>query len=236
MISLVVFDMAGTTVNEDNVVYKTLQQSINKKGYDFSLDQVLTEGAGKEKLEAIRSILKVYARKNDNSLADEIYGDFIVRLAKAYENINVLPQPNALELFRILRQKKIKIVLNTGYDADTAESLIEKLGWQKGVEYDSLITSSDVENNRPDPEMIDLAMDIYGIQDPKSVIKVGDSIIDIEEGQNAGCGLNIGITTGAHTFQQLQSAGPDYIINNLLELVPIIDSVNIQTYYHHPGK
>lgn len=228
MIRLVVFDMAGTTVNEDNVVYKTLQQSINKKGYDFSLDQVLAEGAGKEKLEAIKSILKVYAKKNDNSLADEIYGDFIVLLSRAYDNINVLPQPNAVELFRILRQKNIRIVLNTGYDADTAESLIEKLGWKKGVEYDLLISSSDVEKNRPDPEMIDLAMDIYGIQDAKTVIKVGDSIIDIEEGQNAGCGLNIGITTGAHTFQQLQSSGPDYIINNLLELVPIIDSVNIR--------
>lgn len=71
--------------------------------------------------------------------------------------------------------------------------------------------------------MIDLAMDIYGVDDPKKVIKVGDSIINIEEGQNAGCGLNIGITTGAHNFLQLQSANPDYIISNLLELVPIID-------------
>jgi phosphoglycolate phosphatase-like HAD superfamily hydrolase len=71
--------------------------------------------------------------------------------------------------------------------------------------------------------MIDLAMDIYGVIDPKKVIKVGDSIIDIEEGQNAGCGLNIGITTGAHTFLQLQSANPDYIISDLMELVAIID-------------
>ena len=47
----------------------------------------------------------------------------------------------------------------------------------------------------------------------------------MDEGQNAGCGLNVGITTGAHTFLQLQSANPDYIINNLLELVPIIDHI-----------
>ena len=222
---MVVFDMAGTTVNEDNVVYKTLQQSINKKRYDFSLDQVLAEGAGKEKLEAIKSILKVYALNNDNTLADEIYNDFIILLSKSYENINVLPQPNAVELFQILKQRNIRIVLNTGYNSEMAESLISKLGWKKGVEFDSLITSSDVENNRPDPEMIDLAMDIYGIRNAKEVIKVGDSIIDIEEGQNAGCGLNIGITTGAHTFLQLQSANPDYIIHNLMELIPIIDKI-----------
>jgi len=225
MISMVVFDMAGTTVNEDNVVYKTLQKAINKKGFDFTLDQVLAEGAGKEKLEAIQSILKVYARNTDGDLANEIYYDFMDLLSKAYEDIHVLPQPNAEELFQILKQRNIRVILNTGYNADIADSLVKKLGWKKGIEFDSLITSSDVEKNRPDPEMIDLAMDIYGVIDPKKVIKVGDSIIDIEEGQNAGCGVNVGITTGAHTFLQLQSANPDYIINNLLELIPIIDHI-----------
>ncbi|HET7000353.1 MAG TPA: HAD-IA family hydrolase [Puia sp.] len=225
MISMVVFDMAGTTVNEDNVVYKTLQKAMNKKGFDFTLDQVLAEGAGKEKLEAVQSILKKYARNTDKELANEIYSDFMDLLSRAYEDIDVLPQPNAEELFQILKRRNIRVVLNTGYNADIAESLVKKLGWEKGIEFDSLITSSDVERNRPDPEMIDLAMDIYGVIDPKKVIKVGDSIIDIEEGQNAGCGLNVGITTGAHTFLQLQSANPDYIINDLLELVPIIDHV-----------
>ena len=223
MIGMVVFDMAGTTVNEDNVVYKTLQKAINKKGFDFTLDQVLNEGAGKEKLEAVKSILKVYARNTDKDLANEIYSDFMDLLSQAYEDVDVLPQPNAEELFQILKKRNIRIILNTGYNADIAESLVKKLGWKKGVEFDSLITSSDVENSRPDPEMIDLAMDIYGITDPKKVIKVGDSIIDIEEGQNAGCGINVGITTGAHNFLQLQSANPDYIIGNLIELVPIID-------------
>jgi phosphonatase-like hydrolase len=225
MISMVVFDMAGTTVNEDNVVYKTLQKAFNKKGFDFTLDQVLDKGAGKEKLEAIQSILKVYARNRDKELANEIYTDFMDLLSKAYEDIDVFPQPNAEELFQILKERNIRVILNTGYNADIAESLVKKLGWKKGIEFDSLITSSDVEKNRPDPEMIDLAMDIFGVIDPKKVIKVGDSIIDIEEGQNAGCGLNVGITTGAHTFLQLQSANPDYIINDLLELVPIIDHV-----------
>jgi phosphonatase-like hydrolase len=229
---MVVFDMAGTTINEDNVVYKTLQQSINNKGYDVSLDQVLDEGAGKEKLEAIKSILKVHALNINNTLADEIYEEFIVLLSRTYQQIRVKPQPNALELFKVLKEKGIKVVLNTGYNAETAELLIEKLGWKKGVEFDSLITSSDVENNRPDPEMIDLAMDIYGVQDAAEVIKVGDSIVDIEEGQNAGCGLNIGITTGAHTFLQLQSAGPDFIIDDLIELVPIIDMVNSEKQVH----
>ena len=54
------------------------------------------------------------------------------------------------------------------------------------------------------------------------VAKVGDSIIDIEEGKNAGCALSIGITTGAHSFEQLQTAMPNFIIDNLLQLKDLV--------------
>jgi phosphoglycolate phosphatase-like HAD superfamily hydrolase len=91
------------------------------------------------------------------------------------------------------------------------------------VEFDGLITATDVAHNRPYPDMIWLAMKQFGISDAREVAKVGDSVIDIEEGVNAGCSVNIGITTGAHTRQQLQSVKPDYIIDNLLELLPLIN-------------
>ena len=72
--------------------------------------------------------------------------------------------------------------------------------------------------------MILLAMKQFNLSNAKEIIKVGDSIIDIEEGRNAGCIYNIGITTGAHTLEQLQSANPDHIIGNLMELLPIVDN------------
>jgi phosphoglycolate phosphatase-like HAD superfamily hydrolase len=70
--------------------------------------------------------------------------------------------------------------------------------------------------------MILMAMEQMGITNCEEVAKVGDSIIDIEEGKNAGCALSIGITTGAHSFEQLQSAMPNFIIDNLLELKDIV--------------
>jgi phosphonatase-like hydrolase len=222
MIKMVVFDMAGTVLNEDNVVYKTLRKAINEAGFNFTLDEVLAEGAGKEKLQAIKSILNVYAQKQDDRLADDIYSRFIVYLKEAYNTLEILPQDNAEDLFRELKGKDIRVVLNTGYNTETAQTLIDKLGWEKGVQYDSLVTATDVDHNRPDPDMIWLAMERFGITNAREVAKVGDSIIDIEEGKNAGCSLNIGITTGAHTFEQLQSAKPDHIINNLLELLPLL--------------
>jgi phosphonatase-like hydrolase len=221
---MIVFDMAGTTVNENMVVYKTLQKAINEAGFDFTMEQVLAEGAGKEKADAIRSVLQVYAQKQDDSLTGSIYHRFIALLDKAYDTQDILPQDNAEDLFRALKERNILVVLNTGYNEKTAKQLIAKLGWQKGVEFDGLVTATDVPRNRPYPDMIRLAMKEFGIVDPLEVAKVGDSVIDIEEGVNAGCSLNIGITTGAHTRQQLQSVKPDYIIDNLLELLPLLRS------------
>lgn len=222
MIRMAVFDMAGTTVNENMIVYTTLRETIDEAGYDLTLDQVLAEGAGKEKVDAINSILKVYAQKADDELTQRIYRDFISRLETAYNTREITPQDGAEELFRVLKARNITVVLNTGYDQRTAELLIAKLGWKKGVEFDGLITATDVKRNRPFPDMIRLAMGQFDVTHPKEVAKIGDSIIDIEEGVNAGCGLNIGITTGAHTREQLETAKPDHIVDNLLELMPIL--------------
>lgn len=223
-IKMVVFDMAGTTVNEDNIVYKTLRNAINKiGGFNLSLEEVLEHGAGKEKLEAIKTILKNSLHIEKNQLAEEIFQLFLVELKNAYEIETIYPCTNALTLFEKLKDNNVLRVLNTGYDRLTAESLLNKLNWKVGEEIDLLITASDVAQNRPNPDMIFLAMEKVGITDASTVAKIGDSTIDIQEGQNAGCGLSIGITTGAHTYDQLLTAHPDQVINDLLELIPIIE-------------
>ncbi|TDE09044.1 HAD family hydrolase [Dyadobacter psychrotolerans] len=224
---MIVFDMAGTTVNENNVVYKTLCSAINQAGFNFSLEQVLQVGAGKEKLEAIRSVLRI-SEIDDEALAGRIFSKFLVLLSDAYENLDVAQQDNATLLFRVLKENGMLIVLNTGYNRITAESLVQKVGWKLGVDYDLLVTASDVSKNRPQPDMILLAMQHFGIEDPLEVIKVGDSTVDIMEGQNAGCKINIGITTGAHTREQLTSANPEFIVDDLLDLLPIVEMQNQQ--------
>ena len=81
MIKMVVFDMAGTTVDEDNVVYKTLQKVINDAGYNFTLQQVLAVGAGKEKLQAIKDILKLGVKASKEGLPENLYTIFDKELA-----------------------------------------------------------------------------------------------------------------------------------------------------------
>lgn len=219
---MVVFDMAGTTVDEQNLVYKTLHEAILDGGLSVDFSEVLRLGAGREKKDAIATIMKQYETGPASELTDRIYDDFMQRLEIAYRNAEVIPEPGAEALFDWLRSEGVYVVLNTGYSHETADRLMEKLHWHVPDTVDALVTASEVEAARPAPDMIRLAMDQFGIDDGGEVVKVGDSMIDIEEGKNALCALTIGITTGAHTREQLQSVHPDYVIDHLLEIKELL--------------
>jgi len=223
MIKMVVFDMAGTVIDENNAVYKTLLESLHDEGYHITLEQVLADGAGKEKFQAIKDILLKHANTDDKALLDRIFQNFKSKLRKTYDTMEIRPQPGAEELFKELNRRGIYVVLNTGYDLNTAQSILRKVGWEEGRQIDAVVTASDVVNNRPAPDMIDHAKKKLGLGPSDEVVKVGDSAIDIEEGKTANCRLSIGITTGAHSSDQLRAAKPDYIVDSLMEILPLIE-------------
>lgn len=221
MIKLVVFDMAGTTVNEQNVVYKTVHQALVRAGMEVSLETVLLHAAGKEKFQAIKDVIEAEnAAANINALA--VFQDFEQLLDEAYADLQPEAMPGAEMVFSMLRARGIKVVLNTGYKTTVAAGLLQKLGWEEGLHFDLLITADDVERGRPYPDMILLAMVKFEITDAASVVKIGDSKVDIEEGKSAGCGIYAGITTGAQTAEQLAEAAPTHILNSLEALLPLL--------------
>ena len=215
-IKMVVFDMAGTTVDEQNVVYKTVHKAIEKHGVSVDLETVLKVGAGKEKLKAIVDVLDYI--NVDNVDANLVFADFKAMLDKAYDTLDVKPIEGVDITMLKLKEKGVIVVLNTGYNSRIANALVNKLNWEKGIHYDALITASDVKKGRPSSEMIDLAMEMFNITDSKVVLKAGDSAIDIEEGKNAKCGVTVGVLSGAQTKEQIEVAGPDYIIDSLATL------------------
>lgn len=222
-IKLCVFDMAGTTVDEDNVVYKTVRQVIADQGYDLTLEQVLAQGAGKEKHQAITDVLAAETDCKDiASTADAAFALFKPALTTAYQQLEVKPITGVPALITQLRTNGIAVVLNTGYSREIATALLAKLDWQVGRDIDGLITADDVENGRPAPDMIEQAMQQCSIADRQAVLKAGDSIIDVEEGKNASCGVTIGVLSGAQTREQLETANPTYILDSLADLPPLL--------------
>lgn len=219
-IELVVFDMAGTTIDEQNAVYKAIHQALEEAGYDCSLDLVLSIAAGKEKRQAIKDVLTYLNNEEPFSpMIDAIHEDFKQKLDEVYASRIAKAMPDTEVVFGQLRRQNIKIVLNTGYTRPIAELLMQQVGWTIPQTVDGLVTASDVTQGRPHPDMILAAMQLTGITDPQVVAKVGDSVIDIEEGINAGCGLVAGVITGAQTYTQLATVNPTYIFKNLTELL-----------------
>jgi phosphonatase-like hydrolase len=216
-IKLVVFDMAGTTVDEDNVVYKTVQKSIADAGFEFTLEEVLEHGAGKEKHQAIKDVLA--SKSISDADSEAIFTKFKAGLDDAYAKLEVASFDGVPELINTLRERGVKIALDTGYNSRIANMLLAKMGWEKGREYDTLITADDVVNGRPHPDMIQLCMKNTGVANSAAVLKAGDSIIDIEEGKNAGCGITVGVTTGAQTREQLATANPTLILDKLADIL-----------------
>lgn len=223
MTRLMVFDMAGTVVNEQNVVYRSIQKVLINAGYRLDLGEILLEGAGKGKLKAFKDILKKHGASAVEELAEDMHNKFRIELSEAYDKLNVLPFGGVEEVFAQLRSSGTKVVLNTGYDSATANKLLKKLDWTTGKDIDLLITNDDVSRGRPYPDMILLAMKKTGIDDSRLVGKIGDSIVDIQEGKAAQVGITIGITTGAQTKAQLESAEPDFILDHMSELPAVLN-------------
>lgn len=226
MIRLVVFDMAGTTIDEDNMVYKCVQKALTNHGFLVDLEDVLHIAAGKEKRQAIVDMCTfLTGHKPEDTLVDGIYVSFSSLLDEAYDIMQLRVFDDFLPLKNFLRRNQIIIVFNTGYKEDVARKILLKAGITEGKDIDLLVTADMVSNGRPAPDMILYALEKYQIK-PAACLKIGDSVVDILEGKNAKIAYSIGITTGAQKEAELMTAGPDKVIHHLRELIPLIEDVN----------
>lgn len=223
-IQLVVFDMAGTTITDRANVIETFRESFLTAGIEVSaadVDKVMNY----KRSEAIKIIVDQYALdlSEDSRVVEDIHDVFIGKMASFYENDPELqPLPNAESTFKLLKERGIKVALNTGFTRCITNPILERLGWDNTSLIDSIICSDEVPEGRPYPYMIHSLMQQLRVADVRDVAKVGDTELDIKEGRNAGCGLVIAVTTGAYSLSQLLPYSPDYIINSLLELPALI--------------
>lgn len=218
MYQMFVFDMAGTTVDERLLVYRVLHGVVVRAGFSLGFDAVLRHCGGREKREGIRELLGAAGIAGDAAVVEALYRDFDAELARAYPQADVTPMAYAPEVFGALRRREIRVVLDTGYTEALARQLLERLGWRTGAEFDLLVSADQVARGRPAPDMIHRAMSHFVITDPGRVVKVGDTVADVQEGRNAGCGRVIGVTTGADDRARLLAAGADAVIDSLRDL------------------
>ena len=128
-IELVVFDMAGTTVNDDDGVNRCVRAALEHVGVSVTREDVnLVMGIPKPL--AISQLLERYERPELLSQLATIHDDFVRRMIAFYQtDPSVHEIAGASDTFRRLRGAGIKTALDTGFSRDIANVVIERLGW-----------------------------------------------------------------------------------------------------------
>ncbi len=225
MIKLAVFDMAGTTISDDGAVQQHLFQALVSAGANPVMDDV-NALMGYPKPLAISMLLSQYLDQDiaiDHELTQKAHATFLNTLDHHYATTeNLKPTPNAEDIFEMMHQNGIKVALDTGFGRSTAEIIVQRLGWLDRKCIDFLITSDDVEQGRPEPDMIYAAMEAFNVKDTSQVIKIGDTKSDMLQGTVANCAFVVGVTTGAYTEADLKEFPHTHLIDNLMSLKDIL--------------
>jgi phosphonatase-like hydrolase len=225
-IKLAVFDMAGTTIHDEFYVAKAFQQAMHRSGYPGVTLQEATDRMGYPKPLAIRELLEIHEPQREAispSLVDRIHTDFVNGMVDFYaREPGIRPVADAEAVFDALHGLGIRVALDTGFSRDITDVILARVGWTDGRYVDATAASDEVERGRPYPDMIRKIMAELGIDDQATVIKIGDTEVDINEGHQAGCLMTIGVLGGAFTREQMLPHRPTHILNSLSELIPLI--------------
>ncbi|MBU2267753.1 MAG: HAD hydrolase-like protein, partial [Bacteroidetes bacterium] len=136
-IKLVVLDMAGTTLKDDQNVAQAFHEAMKIQGYDIPF-QKINPLMGFKKTEAIMMMLKEYETESERittTLIDIIHEDFIEIMIEFYEHSSdICALPGVEETMEIIKSKGIKIGVDTGFSKQVAELIVKRLGWrEKGL-------------------------------------------------------------------------------------------------------
>ncbi|WP_286745699.1 HAD-IA family hydrolase [Roseivirga sp. UBA1976] len=224
-IKMAVFDMAGTTIDEQKTVYRSVGEALAEFGFEYSLETIVHKIGGMNKREGIALLMRESGEAITEEAVEVVFRLFKKNVEAAYESARGLKEmKGASALFSYLKSNHIKVVLDTGYHRSTADLLIDKMGWEDQDLIDFSVTSDEVEEGRPQPHMIRLAMEALGVENPQTIMKVGDTQSDIDEGRNAGCGIIVGISSDQYSREQLLSMGATHAIDQFSEIIQILEA------------
>ena len=178
-LSLVVFDMAGTTVTDHHEVERCFAEAAAQTGLSVTAGRILAM-QGLAKRYVFETLWKEQLGDEHPDIQAQVdgsYDAFRHVLEQHYKTQGATPTEGCLETFAWLQERGIAIALTTGFYRVVTDIILEKLGWLTGLDEqrvgtaDSLIqvsiASDEVERGRPYPDMIERAMQLTGVKTRK---------------------------------------------------------------------
>ena len=255
-IQLIVFDWAGTTVDYgSSAPSEVFARVFSQAGIHLTREEI-NGFMGMEKKAHIRALLSC---SSGNRQWTERYGaawteEDVETLYHAFEaelrtvvTEHSVPIPGVVETVRKLREQGLKIGSTTGYTSEMMELVLPR-AVELGYEADCVVTPDVTGASRPTPFMLYECMHRLNVYSHCAVVKVGDTVVDILEGKNAGA-WSIGILTGSNLLglteseyaamapdelaqrkekaaQRYLEAGADLVIDSIRELPEAVAELN----------
>lgn len=217
-VELVAFDMAGTTVRDEGVVPYAFRLAVEPLGLRLS-DEDVSAVRGADKREAIARLVRgsLGEREDLEAIVRATYQRFTAALRTAFSDGPLTEVPGASALFAWLRENQVKVALTTGYDRATRDLILRRLNWADG-RVDAAVSAEDVARGRPAPYMLFRAMELTGVNRVDRLAVVGDTVVDLEAGVNAGAGFVVGVLGGAHDLGKLGRVRHTHLLSDLTAL------------------
>lgn len=216
MIKGIIFDLDGTLL--DTMKDITTACNLTMKDYSFKTFSVkeisLKVGNGNRKL------VERCLPDDKLDLLDEAVDKFCMHYEKCYMD-ETIPFKGIKELLKELANRNIRISCNTNKFNQFCENLLKnKL---PETTFFKIIGSRKDIPNKPDPYSANEIINALGVSKDE-VLYVGDSDVDVKTGLNAGI-KTVFVKWGSRTLEDIKDLSVDYIIDEPLDLLKIVDSL-----------
>jgi phosphonoacetaldehyde hydrolase len=254
-IQAVIFDWAGTIVDFGSCApVEAFVELFKRRQINISVSEARGP-MGMDKKAHVLSLLNspriseewriTKNRTWDQSDVEDLYREFIPVQMGCLEKHSTLIS-GVLDLTHTLKQRGMKIGTTTGYNADMI-SVVAAEAKKHGFDPDAVVCSSDVPVGRPEPWMIFKCASRLKIFPMEAIVKVGDTVMDIEEGLNAGT-WTIGVAKTGNELglsekeidslnpndlnqrlqrarQRLVQAGAHFVVDGVADILPILNEI-----------
>ncbi len=251
----VVLDWAGTTVDHGSrAVVLAAGELFRRHGVHLS-EAEIREPVGLAEFDYVRVLIfepDIAERWLDaNGSAPTEAG--VEDLDREFEALllDVLPAHSeliagTLEAVQEIRVMGLAIGSTTGYSRAAAER-IRSHAAVSGYEPDVVVCASDVPVARPEPWMLWRAMEALRVFPPATVVKVGDTVADVDEGRNAGTwtvavaatGNEVGLSAEEMRHLstkrrrnlieaarlKLSAASPDFVVESIAQVPGVLTDI-----------
>jgi HAD superfamily hydrolase (TIGR01509 family) len=125
----------------------------------------------------------------------------------------VRPLPDARRLLEVLKENGHTVVLASSAKEEEIDHYLDLLDARELA--DDWTSSADVEKTKPNPDIVNTAMDKGGSDD---AVMIGDSVWDVEAAERAGI-PTIAIRTGGFGVDELTQAGAACVFDSIHDLL-----------------